>query len=95
MHQFDMTFGPAYDPRIDKERLENQMLVIRDVMADGQWRTLQEIARITGYSEASISAQLRHLRKERFGGHTVNKRHVENGLWEYQLVLRKADDNGR
>jgi len=57
-------------------------------MRDGNWRTLPQIHAATGEPEASISAQLRHLRKERFGGHTVNRRHIENGLFEYQLILK-------
>ena len=55
-------------------------------MLDGRWRTLGDIATLTGYPEASISAQLRHLRKERFGRHRVEKRHAGNGLYEYRLL---------
>ncbi|KKL56177.1 hypothetical protein LCGC14_2247980, partial [marine sediment metagenome] len=36
--------------------------------------TLCEIEDLTGDPPASISAQLRHLRKERFGAHTVERR---------------------
>ena len=46
---------------------ETQIEVIRDLMLDermrGSWLTLAEIAEVTRYGEASISAQLRHLRK--------------------------------
>jgi hypothetical protein len=31
-------------------------------------------------------AQLRHLLKERFGSHVIDKRHLGNGLYEYRLV---------
>ncbi len=59
-------------------RLRTQMQVIRDVMLSASecdtWLTLHEIAALTRYGEASISAQLRHLRKPRFGGHRVEKR---------------------
>jgi hypothetical protein len=87
--------GPDYDPKHDKKRLTSQIDAIRMLMADGEWRSLSQIAKITGYHEASISAQLRHLRKLRFGSHTVNKRYVgerENGLWEYQLILNQGED---
>ncbi len=60
-------------------------------MRDHGWPTLTEIAGVTGDPAASISAQLRHLRKARFGGHTVNKRHrgpASAGLYEYQLLVR-------
>lgn len=83
--------GADYEPMNDQARLSGQLLRVFDLMKDGRWRTLPEIATATTDPAASISAQLRHLRKERFGGHTVNKRHrgtVKAGLWEYQLLVR-------
>lgn len=62
-------------------------------MKDGEWRSLPAIAAATNDPEASISAQLRHFRKDRFGAHTVNKRYVANGLFEYQLVVRRTMSN--
>jgi hypothetical protein len=80
--------GPV-DPRIDFDRLQGQTRKIYNLMSDGVYRTLAEIEAITGYPETSISAQLRHLRKLRFGGNTVNKQRRGNGgTWEYQLVPR-------
>ncbi len=84
-------------PRRAKWRTQRQVLC--DVMLSagecGTWLTLQELARLTCYGEASISAQLRHLRKPRYGAYVVEKRrrHVEEALrgeehgpvWEYQL----------
>lgn len=78
--------GPEYEPARDQGRLTGQLLRIWAVMKDQQWRTLPQIAAATGDPEASISAQLRHLRKARFGGHAVNRQHIANGLFEYQLV---------
>lgn len=83
--------GPAYVPEIDDARLTGQIKRIFDCMADGKWRTLAEIQMITGDPQASISAQLRHLRKLRFGKHEVNRRARGDrsyGLFEYQLVVR-------
>lgn len=86
--------GPDYIPKLDQLRLTKQHERIRDLMCDGKWRTLAEIRemiyRIHGRlePEASISAQLRHLRKLRFGSWLVNKRRrgdVGSGLYEYQL----------
>lgn len=81
--------GPAYSPPHDKRRLTGQIRRVYDLMRDGRWRTLQEIADATGDPHASISAQLRHLRKAKFGGHAVEKRHrgpKEQGLYEYKLT---------
>lgn len=55
-------------------------------MADGQWRTLAEISAVTGDPPASVSAQLRHLRKPRFGAHLVEKRHLGQGLYHYRVL---------
>ena len=80
--------GSDYVPEKDDVRLRGQIARVYELMKDGQWRTLAEIAEDTGDPPASISAQLRHLRKKRFGEHTVNKRargEREAGLFEYQL----------
>ena len=72
----------------DCERLEGQTRRIYELMRDGVWRTLSEIEKITGDPAPSVSSQLRHFRKLRFGGHTVNKRRRVN-QWEYQLIIRR------
>lgn len=82
--------GPGYEPAHDYERLANQQRRVYDLMADAHWRTLREIATLTAEPEASVSAQLRHLRKPRFGGHTVERRKLGDrsaGLYEYRLVV--------
>lgn len=79
--------GPDYKHERDSARLTNQHNDIFNLMADGEFRTLSQIAALTGHHESSISAQLRHMRKERFGSHTVNRRHILNGLFEYQLIV--------
>lgn len=79
--------GVDYDSKRDNARLTGQLLRIWDVVCDEKWRTLKEIANLTGDPEASISAQLRHLRKPRFGGHTVERQHIEGGLYKYRLLI--------
>jgi hypothetical protein len=84
--------GSDYDPKIDDVRLSGQLLRVFNLMCDRSWRTLDEIADATGDPPASISAQLRHLRKKRFGRHTVDKRSRgdrADGLFEYQLTVNK------
>ncbi|HXY23427.1 MAG TPA: hypothetical protein VEI73_02175 [Candidatus Acidoferrum sp.] len=78
----------------------------RDVLCDvmlgasqcGTWLTLDELTKLTHYPQASISAQLRHLRKPQFGGYEVEKRQRKFGramrgedfgtVWEYRLRRR-------
>jgi transcriptional antiterminator len=77
------TFGPDYDEKIDGLRIKKQMQAIRDFMLnENKYITLQEIETALGYPQASISAQLRHLRKSRFGGYLVEKRR-RGTEWEY------------
>jgi hypothetical protein len=75
----------------------------RDVLCDvllsarqcETWLTLDELAKLTHYPPASISAQLRHLRKPEYGGFVVEKRPRIAGavlrgedfgtVWEYQI----------
>ncbi len=78
--------GSDYIPERDDVRLTGQLYRVFDVMRDGDWHTLNKIARETGDPEASISAQLRHLRKSRFGGYTVEKRYEGSGLYSYRLA---------
>src|SRR5712691_11143433 len=78
----------------------------RDVLCDvmlsagecAAWLTLDELAKLTHYPPASISAQLRHLRKPQYGGFVLEKRPRKVGqavraeelgpVWEYRLSRR-------
>ncbi len=82
----------------DARRQRSQRETIRDVMLAasdcGTWLTLGELRALTSYGEASISAQLRHLKKSEYGGYDLLKRHREDAMrgapgefiWEYQLT---------
>lgn len=81
--------GSDYVPERDDPRLSGQQARVFDLMRDGAWRGLEAISQATGDPPASISAQLRHLRKPRFGGHAVLKRYMGGGLFEYRLVVNQ------
>ena len=66
--------GSEYNALFDKGRLTGQLHKLFELMKDQTFRTLSEIENETAIPQASISAQLRNLRKDRFGGHTVNRR---------------------
>jgi hypothetical protein len=85
--------GDSYEPLCDEIRLGKQFIRIFKLMCDGEWRTLSEIQMETHDPAASISAQLRHFRKRRFGSHLVDKRRRGDdtgGLWEYRLVVNEG-----
>lgn len=78
--------GADYRPG-DHPRLSSQYQRIWRLMSDRHWRTLDQIAEVTGDPVTSVSAQLRHMRKLDFGLNTVEKRRVTpNGLYEYRLI---------
>jgi|ETNvirenome_6_85_1030632.scaffolds.fasta_scaffold275130_2 hypothetical protein len=80
--------GTTFDERLDGVRLRKQWERVRDAMADGQWRTVQEIMLLAEVeSDASVTARIRDLRKARFGGYDVDRKRSENhdGLWVYRL----------
>lgn len=83
--------GPP-DNAKDFDRLCGQIRRVYECMKSGRWLTLAEIEMHTGDPQASISAQLRHLRRARFGGHIIEKqrRFIEGGTWEYKLIRRTS-----
>jgi hypothetical protein len=84
-------------------RLRTQRDVLRDVMLSanecGAWLTLSELAAMTRYPAASISAQLRHLKKPKFGNFELEKRmrdkadnysgNAHGVVWEYRLKRKR------
>lgn len=66
---------------------------VYQIMKDGRWRTLWDIQRSVAtrygafYSETTISARLRDLRKAKHGGHQVHHRHLPDEPFEYRLEV--------
>ena len=77
---------PTYEPALDTKRLGAQLHRVFDLMLDGHWYTLREIAEKTGDPEASVSARLRDLR-HLFGKVDRHRRYERAGLWEYRFEL--------
>lgn len=86
--------GIALTPA-DHERLSKQIDRVHAIVSDGAWYAVsdvrQAIQRRFGVSdpENSIQAQLRNLRKSKFGGYAIERRRIGN-LWEFRMV--KAHD---
>jgi hypothetical protein len=83
--------------RVGKRWTQREVVraVLRMAARYETWMTLAEMARKTSYPEASISAQLRHLRKAENGAHEVEKRRRKweettragshEKVWEYRM----------
>jgi hypothetical protein len=91
------TGGPAYEPKLDRARLSLQIERIRLYLLPGEWKTLREMKAgleamyaPAHFPEASLSAQLRNLRKEPYRLR-IERRRREGvhgpgaGIWEYRL----------
>ena len=77
---------PRYERRPQRETL---LGVLRIAAQYETWVSLAELADKTRFPPASISAQLRHLRKEKYGAWKVERRRREwvsdELIWEYKL----------
>lgn len=60
---------------------------VYNVMKDQQWHSLEDVYSKVGGRQTSVSACIRNLRKEAYGGFIV-ERARENGEYLYRLSLR-------
>ena len=79
--------GETYIPSLDKARLTGQLQRVYSVLSDGQWYSLRELSILANGPESSIGARLRDLRKDKFGGYTVDRKRLSGGLFEYRLAI--------
>ncbi|MHB1910376.1 MAG: hypothetical protein ACYCQJ_16140 [Nitrososphaerales archaeon] len=84
--------GAFYKRELDQKRLSGQILRVYEIISDGKARTVskirEEILEKFGKDdpENSIQAELRNLRKDKFGGHAIRTWRVrDTGLFYYQM----------
>jgi hypothetical protein len=68
------------------------------IMKCGRWFRLAELVKLLGaYSETGVSARIRDLRKEKYGGYTVLRRTWKGSprVFEYRLVLLEKGEATR
>ena len=75
------------DPKI-KKRASTQRIQLFYRMKGGSYWTLEELSSMTGIFVQSVSARLRDFRKPQYGGHTVVKKMLNEGVWQYKLIPR-------
>jgi len=81
--------GSTYNHDEDYDRLNRQMKDVFRAVADGAWHTPPELEDKTGHSWASISARLRDLRKDKYGGYIVEREYLAKGLWMYRIAGKR------
>jgi hypothetical protein len=87
--------APGLETASDRERIGKQREIVKKFMlwaANGRlWRTLEEAQRgmLMQYNVLvplpSLSARLRDLRKQQYGGYRVERRSRGRGLFEYRV----------
>lgn len=90
--------GATFEADLDESRLKIQLRRVFLCMKDGEWRTLDEIQTVVEAPQASISARLRDLRKEKFGSYVVERRRrgePSDGLFEYRVLSPDAETKPR
>jgi hypothetical protein len=89
--------GETFEEPLDGDRLRKQLYKVWSVVRDNQWHTLAELSQIVDAPEASVSARLRDFRKDKFGGHVVERQRIVNGngLHIYRVHPRRTDNNDR
>ena len=58
-----------------------------EVLSDGRWHTLKELAEKTGFPEASVSCSIRTLRKPDYGRFSIEKEYdATNRVYLYRMT---------
>lgn len=62
-----------------------QLQRVYNALADGKFKTLEEISQITGDRPKSIASRIRDLRLPCYGNHNISTR-KQGEVWEYALL---------
>ena len=84
--------GQTYVASFDHTRLTGQLQRVHSVLKDGHWWTLRDLSIMAHGPEASIGARLRDLRKDKFGGYTVDRKRLSGGLFAYRLEIEPQQE---
>lgn len=82
--------GDTYDRKQDGKRLLSLLERVKLIMLSGSWCTLKELKDETGGTESSVSARVRDLRKEKFGGYEIERKRIVGGLHAYRMRVTVA-----
>lgn len=76
---------PSTLDQADLPRIEFLVERVRKQLLRGEWITLAYLSAVCKGSEASVSARIRDLRTKRHGSHTVERRRLDSGIFEYRI----------
>ena len=82
--------GRTFDPEQDGQRLTSQLERVKGILLDGKVHQKADLMMAAGvFDSASLTARIRDLRKEKFGGYDVVSKRVAGGIWCYQMIIEK------
>ena len=81
--------GDDYVTDRDSVRLTSQLDKVRVYMEGADYLTVQQISADIQQPEPSVSAQIRNLRKDRFGARTVNREYRGDGCYAFKLEPKR------
>lgn len=84
--------GDDYNHGRDSERLGTQLERIKEAVIGKGFFTYEQIALMSGAPLTSIPAQIRNLKKARFGGYKVERRYVCDGVYVYSVLEPSTED---
>lgn len=76
--------GESYDRSRDQARLTSQLERVREILSDKQWHRLPDLKRTLNTTSSGVDARIRDLRKRRFGGYEIERKHLEEGVFAYR-----------
>lgn len=75
----------------ERKKLNKGLQRVLDIMSDGEWWKMDEIAAQADMREGSVGSRIRELREPRHGGYTIERRHVGDRQYEFRLIVNKQD----
>ncbi len=76
----------TFDPKFDRVRLGSKLARVRAILLDGKPHTIAEIQAFVGKYDEGVSANVRDLRKAKYGGWDIPSTR-KAGVLSFQLML--------
>jgi hypothetical protein len=67
-------------------KTSQQLVRVFNALTDGGWHTLAALGKRVNAPTQSVSARLRDLRKDKFGGNTIERRRANPTTFVYRFV---------
>ena len=69
----------------DRERLTGQFEGVWEIMRDGEYHTIKEVAEKTGEPAQSVGRQIRYIRSKPRGSHVLEREYRGHGIYAFRV----------